>query len=91
MVEETFPRTLVSWAIATIAVLATLVGVGRLLLGPRWFGLVMIVVAAVAAYISLQRIRHDCAHDIEQPDFLREIEELDAQQEKEAHDHGAQA
>jgi Na+/proline symporter len=79
-VEETFPRTLGSWAITTIAVLSALVGVGRLLLGPRWIGLGLIVVCAIASLITLRRIREDCANDKEHADFLREIEELEAEQ-----------
>jgi len=81
-VEENLPRTLVSWAITTIAVLSTLVGVGRLLLGPRWVGAALVAVAAIATLVTLRRIREDCANDVDQPDFLREIEELEAQQAK---------
>ena len=81
VVEETFPRTLVSWAICTIAVLAALVGVGRLLLGPRWIGLGLIVISVITTFISLRRIREDCANDKDYSDFLQEIAELEAEQE----------
>ena len=80
-VEETFPRTLVSWAITTAAVLAALVGVGKLLLGPRFLGLGLVALALILGYQSLRRIRQDCAHDVDQPDFLKEIETLEAEQQ----------
>lgn len=84
VVEEDFPRTLVSWAIATVAVLSALVGVGWLLLGPRLPGVGMVALSAITTVISLRRIQQDCANDKDEPDFLREIEELDAEQAKEA-------
>ena len=83
-VEESFSRTLMSWAITTIAVITALVGVGRLLLGPRWVGLALVVVSVITTLISLRRIREDCANDKDHADFLREIEQLNAEQAKDS-------
>lgn len=80
VVEETSPRTIVSWALVTIGVAGLLFGTGQLLLGPRMVGAVVVAVSAVALWISILRIRHDTAGDHEDTDFLREVEALDAAQ-----------
>lgn len=90
VVEETSPRTIVSWALVTIGVAGLLFGTGQLLLGPRIVGAVMVAVSAVALWISILRIRRDTAGDHEETDFLREVEALDARQAQEkAPDHRA--
>lgn len=79
---ETPGRTLVSWAIATFAVVALLFGTGQLLLGPRWLGACLVLAGLAAIGLTIARIRKDCARDHEDQDFLREIEALDAEQAK---------
>ncbi len=76
-------RTLVSWVLATISVTALLFGTGKLLLGPRWFGVCLLLVGLVTLVMTIRRIRQDCAGDHEEPDFLREVEALDAKQAQE--------
>ena len=78
--DETPGRTLVSWAIATFAVVALLFGTGQLLLGPRWLGACLTLAGLAAIGVTVARIRQDCANDHEEKDFLREIEALDAEQ-----------
>jgi hypothetical protein len=78
--DETPRRTLLSWAIATFAVVALLFGTGQLLLGPRWLGAGLFVAGLAGVWITIARIREDCADDHEDKDFLREIEALDAEQ-----------
>ncbi|MDG1241009.1 MAG: hypothetical protein P8R37_00940 [Opitutae bacterium] len=68
--EEPIGRTLCSWAIALFAMLSILVGVGKLLLGPRGFGLGLIAVGAVFLVWTIRRIQQDCANDVDEPDFL---------------------
>ncbi len=80
--DETPGRTLVSWGIATFAVVALLFGTGQLLLGPRWLGACLVVAGLAAVAVTIARIRQDCAGDHEERDFLREIEALDAEQAK---------
>ena len=80
--EEPLGRTLCSWAIGLVTLLSALVGVGKLLLGPRGLGLGLMVVAVVGTIWTIRRIRQDCANDVAQPDFLEEIEQLDAKQEE---------
>jgi SSS family solute:Na+ symporter len=83
-VEETTFRTLVSWGIALLAVVAILFGTGWLLLGPRDWGLLLMLMGVMAVLLSIGRIRHDCAGDDQSTDFLREIETLDEEQAKAA-------
>ncbi len=73
--QEPLGRTLCSWAIAMTAVIGILVGVGKLLLGEPVFGLVMLVIGGVALRVTLLRIRQDTKDDVNQPDFLEELEE----------------
>jgi len=80
--EEPLGRTLCSWAIGLVTLLSGLFGVGKLLLGPRDLGLGLMVVAVVGTIWTIRRIRQDCANDVAQPDFLEEIEQLDAKQEE---------
>jgi SSS family solute:Na+ symporter len=80
--DETPARTVVSWAIATFAVVALLFGTGQLLLGPRWLGVCLVLAGLGAVWLTVARIRQDCACDHQEQDFLREIEALDAEQAK---------
>ena len=66
--EEPFGRTMFSWAISLLAMLMVLVGVGKLLLGPRGFGLGLIALGAVCLFWTIRRIQKDCANDIDEPD-----------------------
>ena len=68
--EEPFGRTMCSWAIALFAMLSILVGVGKILLGPRALGLGLIVVGAGCLVWTIRRIQKDCANDVDEPDFL---------------------
>ena len=68
--EEPFGRTMCSWAIALFAMLSILVGVGKLLLGPRGLGLGLIVVGTVCLVWTIRRVQKDCANDVDEPDFL---------------------
>jgi Na+/proline symporter len=77
-------RTLVSWVLVTFSVVALLFGTGKLLLGPRWLGVCLLLAGLAALVITIQRIRRDCAGDHEDKDFLREIEALDAEQARRA-------
>lgn len=61
--EEPFVRTMTSWAISGIAVTCLLFGVGKLLLGPRGFGLFLVVIGVVALLETIRRIRYDCRDD----------------------------
>jgi peptidoglycan/LPS O-acetylase OafA/YrhL len=79
-VEETSPRTLVSWGLVVAGVAGMLFGTGQLLLGPRPLGAAVVAASAVALLISALRIRRDTAGDHEETDFLREVEALDAAQ-----------
>ena len=76
--EEPIGRTLCSWAIGLVTLLSVLFGVGKLLLGPRGLGLGLLVVAVIGTIWTIRRIREDCANDVDEPDFLEEIEKLDA-------------
>jgi len=68
--EEPFGRTMCSWAIALLAMLSILVGVGKLLLGPRGFGLGLIAIGALCMVWTIRRVQQDCANDVDEPDFL---------------------
>lgn len=68
--EEPFGRTMCSWAIALFAMLSILVGVGKLLLGPRGFGLGLIAIGALCMVWTIRRVQQDCANDVDDPDFL---------------------
>ena len=68
--EEPFGRTMCSWAIALFAMLSILVGVGKLLLGPRGLGLGLVVVGAICLLWTIRRVQKDCANDVDEPDFL---------------------
>lgn len=73
-----------SWVLVTFSVVALLFGTGKLLLGPRWLGVCLLLAGLAALVITIQRIRRDCAGDHEDKDFLREIEALDAEQARSA-------
>jgi len=45
-------------------VCSILVGVGKLLLGPRPLGVGLICLSAVCLYITIRRIRTDCRKDV---------------------------
>ncbi len=68
--QEPIGRTLVSWAIALVAIISLLVGVGKLLLGAAPFGLALLVLGGVSLYVTILRIRKDCAGDVDEGDFL---------------------
>lgn len=72
--QEPLGRTLVSWAIAMTAVIGILTGVGKLLLGDPAFGAGVLVIGLIALRITLLRIRKDTEQDVNQPDFLEELE-----------------
>jgi hypothetical protein len=52
------------------------------LLGPRWLGVCLVLAGLGAVWLTVARIRQDCACDHQEQDFLREIEALDAEQAK---------
>jgi len=68
--EEPLGRTLLSWAIGLVSMISILVGVGKLLLGPRPLGLALLVLGAACVYWSIRRIQKDCENDVDEPDFL---------------------
>ena len=72
--QEPLGRTLLSWAIAVVAVVSILVAVGKLLLGEPVLGMILLVVGGGALWWTLQRIRQDTRNDVNQPDFLEELE-----------------
>jgi Na+/proline symporter len=76
--QEPLGRTLISWAIALVAVISLLVGTGKLLLGSPLFGLVLILIGAVAVVLTIRRISQDCVGDVDQSDFLKELEPHDS-------------
>lgn len=61
---EPFFRTMVSWIIAGTGVSCMLFGVGKLLLGPRGLGLLLVVVGVTAIYITIRRIQFDCRNEV---------------------------
>jgi Na+/proline symporter len=60
---EPFFRTMVSWLIAGTGVTCVLFGVGKLLLGPRGLGLLLLLVGLGAIYLTLRRIQYDCRNE----------------------------
>lgn len=68
--EEPIGRTLCSWAIGLTAMVSIMMGVGKLLLGPRDLGLGLIVLGVSCFIWTVLRIRKDCANDVNEPDFL---------------------
>ncbi|MFZ9932347.1 MAG: sodium:solute symporter family protein [Chthoniobacterales bacterium] len=79
-VEETSPRTLVSWGLVVAGVAGMLFGTGQLLLGPRPLGAAVVAASALALLISALRIRRGTAGAHAETAFLREVEALDAAQ-----------
>ncbi|MDC0497458.1 Na+:solute symporter [bacterium] len=61
--EEPFVRTMISWAISGTAITCILFGVGKLLLGPRGLGLILVVIGMAALLETIRRIRYDCRDD----------------------------
>ena len=72
--QEPLGRTMLSWALGLVSVVSLLVGCGKFLLGSPLTGLVLLGVGAVTLALTLRRIRQDCAGDVEQEDFLHELE-----------------
>lgn len=58
---ETITRTLVSWAIGVIAVLSLLFGIGEMLIGSAYLGLLCMVTFVGTIYLSVKRIQQDYA------------------------------
>ena len=71
---EPLGRTLISWALALTAIISGLVGIGKLLLGSLLFGFGLLALAALALAVTIQRIRRDCAGDVDEGDFLESLE-----------------
>jgi len=62
---ETGGRTLVSWGILVISVMSLLIGIGRLILGPRWIGWLCMAVFGITLIWSITRVRQDFARERE--------------------------
>jgi Na+/proline symporter len=62
---ENLPRTLISWAIGVVTVFSLLFGIGQLLIGIRWLGLLCFIIFAVGLTITLFRLQADYRREIE--------------------------
>ncbi len=60
---EHIGRTLVSWILILVSVYGLLFGIGKLLLGSWWVGVICLVVFIVALKVSVNRINQDFQRD----------------------------
>jgi hypothetical protein len=61
---ETFGRTLFSWCIGMVMVLALMSGIGELILGSTLFGIVCLVIFALTLWWTLRRFQDDYEHEV---------------------------
>ncbi len=61
---ESFGRTMVSWVIGMVMVMALIYGIGELIIGKTWLGLACLALSAITLVWTLLRFRQDYEHEL---------------------------
>ncbi len=72
--NESFERTMVSWFIAVICIGSLIFGIGKLLFGSRWLGIVLLCLFLGLLYVTICRINSDFVGDCDSTEGDAKIE-----------------
>lgn len=61
---ESFGRTMVSWVIGMVMVMALIYGIGELIIGKTWLGLACLALSVITLVWTLLRFRQDYEHEL---------------------------
>ena len=61
---ESFGRTMVSWVIGMVMVMALIYGIGELIIGKTWLGLVCLALSVITLLWTLLRFKQDYQHEL---------------------------
>ena len=61
---ESFGRTMVSWVIGMVMVMALIYGIGELIIGKTWLGLACLALSVITLVWTLLRFKQDYEHEL---------------------------
>ncbi len=61
---ESFGRTMVSWVIGMVMVMALIYGIGELIIGKTWLGLACLALSVITLLWTLLRFKQDYQHEL---------------------------
>jgi len=61
---ESFGRTMLSWVIGMVMVMALIYGIGELIIGKTWLGVACLAVSGITLLWTLVRFKQDYEHEL---------------------------